>query len=31
MVDAKLKRTFEAMNWDIPTPQKTMVKSILKF
>ena len=31
MIDAKLMRTFEAMNWEIPTPQKTMVKSILKF
>ena len=31
MIDAKLSRTFEALQWDIPTPQKTMVKSILKF
>jgi len=31
MIDAKLGRTFEALKWDIPTPQKTMVKSILKF
>lgn len=31
MIDAKLLRIFEAMNWEIPTPQKTFVKSILKF
>ena len=31
MIDAKLKRIFETLEWDIPTPQKTMVKSILKF
>ena len=31
MIDAKLARTFEALDWEIPTPQKTMVKSILKF
>ena len=31
MIDSKLERTFEALDWEIPTPQKTMVKSILKF
>lgn len=31
MIDQKLKRIFEALNWEIPTPQKTFVKSILKF
>lgn len=31
MIDAKLERTFEALKWDIPTPQKTHVKSFLKF
>lgn len=31
MIDSKLERTFEALNWEIPTPQKTFVKSFLKF
>ena len=31
MIDAKLKRVFEALRWEIPTPQKTFVKTILKF
>lgn len=31
MIDTKLERTFEALNWEIPTPQKTFVKSFLKF
>lgn len=31
MIDSKLKRTFEALNWDIPTPQKTHIKKFLKF
>jgi len=31
MIDSKLERTFEALNWEIPTPQKTHVKSFLKF
>lgn len=31
MIDAKLMRVFEALNWEIPTPQKTFVKTILKF
>lgn len=31
MIDAKLERTFEALNWEIPTPQKTHVKTFLKF
>ena len=31
MIDAKLKRVFEALDWEIPTPQKTFVKTILKF
>ena len=31
MIDAKLKRIFEALRWEIPTPQKTAVKKILKF
>lgn len=31
MIDAKLERVFEALAWEIPTPQKTFVKSILKF
>jgi DNA polymerase elongation subunit (family B) len=31
MIDAKLERIFEALDWEIPTPQKSMVKSILKF
>lgn len=31
MIDAKLERIFEALKWEIPTPQKTFVKSILKF
>lgn len=31
MIDSKLERTFEALRWEIPTPQKTHVKSFLKF
>jgi hypothetical protein len=31
MIDAKLERVFEALKWEIPTPQKTFVKTILKF
>lgn len=31
MIDSKLERTFEALNWEIPTPQKSHVKSFLKF
>ncbi len=31
MIDQKLSRIFEALNWEIPTPQKTFVRSILKF
>ena len=31
MIDSKLERTFEALNWEIPTPQKTHVKTFLKF
>jgi DNA polymerase elongation subunit (family B) len=31
MIDSKLERTFEALQWDIPTPQKTHIKSFLKF
>lgn len=31
MIDSKLERTFEALKWEIPTPQKTHVKSFLKF
>ena len=31
MIDAKLERIFEAMQWEIPTPQNTLINSILKF
>jgi len=31
MIDSKLERSFEALDWEIPTPQKTHVKSFLKF
>lgn len=31
MIDAKLERIFEAMSWEIPTPQNTLINSILKF
>ena len=31
MIDAKIQRIFDTMGWDVPTPQRTMVKSILKF
>ena len=31
MIDSKLERTFEALQWDIPTPQKTHIKTFLKF
>jgi hypothetical protein len=31
MIDLKLERIFEALNWEIPTPQKTFVRTILKF
>ena len=31
MIDNKISRIFEALKWEVPTPQKTMVKSILKF
>lgn len=31
MIDNKLEGVFEALDWEIPTPQKTMVKKILKF
>lgn len=31
MIDSKLERIFEALNWEIPTPQKTFVKKYLKF
>lgn len=31
MIDSKLARIFEALRWEIPTPQKTAVRAILKF
>lgn len=31
MIDAKLERIFEAMKWEIPTPQNTRVNSVLRF
>lgn len=31
MIDSKLERIFEALGWDIPTPQNTRVNSILRF
>jgi len=31
MIDNKLEGTFEALNWEIPTPQKTFVKKMLEF
>lgn len=31
MIDSKLERVFEALEWEIPTPQKTLNKSILRF
>lgn len=31
MIDSKLSGTFEALGWDVPTPQNTLVNSILKF
>lgn len=31
MIDSKLERIFEALRWEIPTPQKSMVRKMLKF
>ena len=31
MIDSKIEGIFEALGWDIPTPQNTVTKKILKF
>lgn len=31
LIDNKLERIFEAMNWDIPTPQNSRVNSVIRF
>lgn len=31
MIDSKIEGTFEALGWEIPTPQKTLANKILKF
>ena len=31
LIDNKLERIFEAMNWEIPTPQNTRVNSVIRF
>ena len=31
MIDSKIEGTYEALGWEIPTPQKTLANKILKF
>lgn len=31
MIDSKIEGTFEALGWEIPTPQKTLTNKILRF
>jgi hypothetical protein len=31
MIDSKIEGTYEALGWEIPTPQKSLANKILRF